>query len=218
MAQVRLTREEATEGIMPRVCMRCGADATITKAKTFSWHPQWADTLIIIGLLCFTPLLIIGIICSIATTVRMRVIVPLCDEHKNHWSWRAWFIYGGLAFFALVGIGCLAFLLSQEGPDQSDLIGFVCVAPAVLGFIWLIAAAIVQSGAIKPAEITDRGITLNKVSPDFVQAMEKDRRADYDDEYRNRPRRDSRDDDRYYEPDGRQPKRPPSDAYRENEH
>ena len=49
MAQVRLwinPRENAIYDL-PRVCMKCGADATSAKLKQFVWYPPW--TIILIG-------------------------------------------------------------------------------------------------------------------------------------------------------------------------
>jgi hypothetical protein len=53
MASVRIGRYEAVEGLLPPVCMKCGAEALLFKKKTFSWHPSWVLLLLIAGLLPF---------------------------------------------------------------------------------------------------------------------------------------------------------------------
>ena len=94
MASVRIGRYEAVEGLLPPVCMKCGAEALLFKKKTFSWHPSWVLLLLIAGLL---PFLIVALV----PTERMTVHAPLCDEHRYHWTWRGLFIWLGFAFFAL---------------------------------------------------------------------------------------------------------------------
>jgi hypothetical protein len=213
MALVRLTREEATEGILPRVCLRCGADASVTRDKVFAWHPQWVDILLLLSLIAFA-FFWVAIILSMALNVRMRVRVPLCDAHKNYFRNRALYLYVGLLFFAMLGIASAAIVFTNQFDDSVGP-GLICGLPIGLGFVWLISAAIVHSGMVKAAEINERGITLTRVSPEFIAALRADRRADYDDE--QRPRREYRDDDKYRDPKEPYPKRPPLDAYREDE-
>src|SRR5262249_27098808 len=147
--------------------------ATIAKNKTFRWHPSWIDTLIVVGLLCFTPLFIAGVVMAFAMSKSMRVAVPLCEAHKNHWLWRTWYILGGFAFFLFAGI--LAFVLvtglSDENREMRGIAGLACVGTAGAGLIWLISAAIIQNGAIRASEITESRITLIRVSPKFVDAV-----------------------------------------------
>src|SRR6516164_2212326 len=111
MAQCRLYKDELDEEnfFLPRMCLCCGAPAVLTKPKTFAWHPQWDDILMILGLVFCTPLFLAGIICAFATTKRMRVPAPLCQKHMNHWAWRAWYIYGGIGVFGLIGFSGLAY-------------------------------------------------------------------------------------------------------------
>jgi hypothetical protein len=188
MARIRLRRYEAREGDLPDVCMRCGADATTTRVKGFSWHPGWVNLLILAGLLPWA-------IVAIVLTKRMRVRAPLCAHHRNHWLWRAWVIYGGLAAAVLLGIGAIvlvAALSNQRGRGRGDdLAGLICVSVAGVGLAWLVTAAVVQMTGIRPTEITDRSITLTGVSPEFVDAVreERQRRDDEEEDFRRRPRR-----------------------------
>jgi hypothetical protein len=217
MALVRLTREEATEGILPRVCLRCGADATVTRERTFSWHPQWVDIFLVLAFISLV-FLWVAVILSIALNVRLRARVPLCDAHKNYFRNRDLFIYGGLVILALAGLVCLAVMIYLWSEiEHSELFSYLCALPLGVALVWLISAAIMQSGTVKATEINDRGITLNRVSREFIDALRYDRRADLDDDDRDRPRREYRDSDRIRDPDAPRPKRPPSDVYREEE-
>jgi hypothetical protein len=170
MATVRLGRYEVKKRLLPPVCLKCGAEATAERRKNFSWSPPWIIILILFGLL---PYAIVAII----LTKRMTVTVPLCDQHKSHWSWRAWFIWGGFILFFILGIGAFVVLVNQEnqrGRGQ-EMAGWLCAGTGIAGLIWLIAAAIVQSTGIRPTEITDNTITLTHVAPDFVTALKEER-------------------------------------------
>ena len=196
MATIRLTRREVEDELLPELCLKCGSTTTTHKSKTFSWHPPWIGVLI---LACLLPYAIVAAI----MTKRMTVVAPLCDQHRSHWLWRTLFLFLGLVFFvilAFVGILLLS-LNNQPGAQQSDLAGLVCGASALSGLIWLIAAAIIQSIAIKPSEITDRSITLTNVSPKFKDALDDDRAREREEEDERPPRRRARPQDDDYDDD-----------------
>ncbi len=193
MAQVRLRWDETRADELPEACMCCGAPAAVHRGRTFSWHPQWVLFLLLAGLL---PFLIVAVI----MTKRMRVEVPLCDAHKNHWLVRTAVTW--TVFIGLLGLGVVAMLLmEQNGPQGNDPVGgYVCAGTLVGLFIWLIAAAVLQSTSIRPVEITADDITLTRVARGFVEALREQRdaardrrRDDYDDEDEDdRPRRQRR--------------------------
>jgi hypothetical protein len=222
MARVRLGRYQVEGERLPAVCMRCGRTADLTRDRTFSWHPPWIDWLIILGLITFWPILLVGLILAAVQTKRMHVAVPLCQSHRNHWLWRAWFIYGGLAVVVALGGGALAFLLAVPPGDQETLTvaGWTCAGTGLVGLVWLLAAAFVQKGAISPAEITDRDISLSRVSPAFKDAVERERDQEdaFDEEERPaRFRRRPEESEGVYDPDAQKRKQPPPDAYRQGE-
>jgi hypothetical protein len=82
-----------------------------------------------------------------------------------------------------------------------------------LFIIWLFVAVFIQQGAIRAAEITDGSITLSKVSPAFIDALEaaRDRRRSRDDwddadeephrERIRKPHRRDHDEPRHYDDD-----------------
>ena len=177
MATVRLGRFEVEQRRLPSVCMQCGTEATVHKRKTFSWHPGWVIILILFGLL---PWIIVALI----LTKRITIEAPLCDRHKGHWSWRNWFIWGGLVFVLCLGAVAIAISASQENQrgGQNQLVGLICGATVVGGLIWLIAAAIIQTVGIRPTEITNNSITLTHVSTAFVDALAEKRTSFKDDE------------------------------------
>src|SRR5262249_37754982 len=72
MADVRLDREEAEDGDLPDVCMRCGGPVDAFIVKTFQWYPAAAAV---------SPLL------RLALTKRMKVTIPLCRQHRGWFQW-----------------------------------------------------------------------------------------------------------------------------------
>jgi len=203
MASVKLGRYEATQGQLPRVCVRCGAPAALVKAKNFSWHPGWVLALILVGLLPY-------VIVALALTKRMRVRVPLCQQHRYHWASRTWLILGGFVFLLALGVGLIALLAALERrPGAADNVGgMLCLGLGVLGLVWLIAAAVAQSTGIRPTEITATRIKLVGVSPGFVEAVDEWREAEEGDEDMGprRPRRRQAGPGQFYDPDA--PRRP----------
>src|SRR5262249_14664962 len=153
MSKVRLGRYEIEHGLLPPLCMRCGAPATTTKRKTFSWSPSWIYVLILFGLLPF-------VIVALILTRRMRIEAPLCAAHQKHWSGRALFLVLGLVGFCAMGLTAMALLPDKPRGAESGLSGLLCIGTLFGGSLWLIAAAVLQATAIHPTEITERSITL----------------------------------------------------------
>jgi hypothetical protein len=168
MANVRLSDYDLDT--LPDVCMKCGATATVRKSKMFSWHPPWVFVLLLIGLLPF-------IIVALIMTKRKTVEVPFCEAHKNHWLWRTLVIVLSFVGIAVVGIVVYSAMMEpagRRGGAGDELIGLLCMA-SVLGLIvWIILVAVLQMTAIRASEITDRGIRLSGVAPEFVSAVEQD--------------------------------------------
>lgn len=175
MARVRISSFEAARRDLPMVCMQCGAGATARRPKRFAWNPSWAYILLLLGLLPF-------ILAALLTTKRMTLDAPLCREHENHWSWRARFIWVGFLLFAVVGAVALTVYTDRDRDMGDALGGLLCAGPIIVGLAWLIAAAVVQHSSIRPEEITDHDIMLVKVSPEFVEALERKREGEHGDD------------------------------------
>jgi hypothetical protein len=203
MAIVKLRNPDRYDDELPDVCMKCGAPATVRKAKTFSWHPGWVYVLLLLGLLPF-------VIVALVMTKRRTVRAPLCDAHRNHWLWRTLVILG--SFFGLFAVAFVVFIASVQ-PDprgaQTDFTGWACLGCVLALFVWVILAAVLSMTAVRAAEITDRSITLVGVSREFADAYyQEDQRTfarDVERTVRERWRQDHGrprpDDDRYREDD-----------------
>jgi len=226
MAIILLYRDEIADGRLPPVCMCCGAPAVLAKDHTFTCHPRWVDFFLlgllaawICGIAAFLFILV-WVIVALATTVRLRVAVPLCHEHRNHWTWRLGYVYAGTGFFAIVGLTALAYVIIQGQKDNvevKDLIGFLCVLPAAIGLAWLVSALVVQYGTIKAIEIKDSRITLSRVSPAFRAAMEAVDAQEDEEHHRERRKRSSKGEERIYDPETRgRYQKSPRDEHRED--
>ncbi len=188
MPTVSLGRYEIEEYDPPEVCMKCGAPSSVVIRRTFSWYPPWVIITILAGLLIYAIL-------AMVLTKRMTVRVPLCEEHKGHWTKRT--------IITLLGfLGVLIFLSLAIAASVSDdvlpEVAYVCWSLTVVLLVaWLILVVVLQQSAIRPTEITDRSITLTGVSAGYIEALREDRGDSYDDDRPRRSRgRDDDDDDR----------------------
>ncbi len=165
MASVHIHRSEAKGGHLPLVCAKCGDPAETTVRKKFSWAPSWVLFLLLVGLLPW-------LIATMIATKRMTVEVPLCERHKNHWSWRSWTVlltlFGGVILCIAVPVSIDA--LSPKVKDDT-LLTMQWAIPVAIGFTWLIAAALISTSAIQAGEITEAEIKLTNVCAAFRDAV-----------------------------------------------
>ncbi|HZT82627.1 MAG TPA: hypothetical protein VFA26_20530 [Gemmataceae bacterium] len=206
MAQVKLSKYEVDRDLLPDICMKCGEPAAVRKKKQFAWYPPWIAILILGGLLPF------AIVATIMTK-RMKVNMPFCEQHRNYWLVRNLYGLIGLGIFLILGVAGFALAMAldihRQGGGESAF-GLICLGWGVLFLAWLVSLVIVQSGNIKPKEITDNTITLVKVHEYFADALDEDRRRDdelaREDDY-DRPARPRRRSEDVYDPDA--PRRRP---------
>ena len=153
----------------PDVCARCGAETTNRVKKTFSWYPPWIIVTFFIGGL---PLYLI---LAIVLRKTYTVAVPLCAEHKGHWTKRL--LLNLLGVFGLLGggiaLGVLFFALGDSDPANRETYAGVGVLTIIGGILaCLVLVVITSTTAIRTTEITDRGIRLAGVGKEFVAAYE----------------------------------------------
>jgi hypothetical protein len=223
MAQVRLwlnPRENAVYDL-PRVCMKCGAEARHFTKKQFSWYPPWVWLLLLCTIWPF-------IIATLILTKRKTVEVPMCDKHRYHFLIRILAGGGVFSFMLVVGFVLMGLVGDDNGPRNGadNLAPFACMGWMVLLLGFVLGFGIYnQLTTIRPTSITDREITLTNVSPVFVRAVEEDDAAlerDVDravEERWQRRRRGERrpDDERYERGDDRPPHRPTDITEREED-
>jgi hypothetical protein len=201
MASIQLRRYEAEEGDLPDVCMRCGAPATERRRRRFTTHPLWVYVLLPFGLVPY-------VIVAAALTEHVRCYTLFCPRHKNHWLVRTLIVWGAfVALLALIVGSFVAVALMERqlsGSMMGDLIGYLCIGSVVLLFCWLVSIPIMQLTAIHPANVTERRLTLKRVSPAFVDAVwdhrERRREEEEQEDYR-RPFQPRRSDSRHVRPE-----------------
>ncbi len=172
--------------------MKCGAPSSVIVPKRFAWTPTTAAGFWWFGLL---GLLISGILALIQTR-RVLVPVPLCEQHKGHWSMRLLINLLGLfvvLVFGIVAVVAVANDVEFFGLDSSF---FVFLAGGVF-VAWIILLTVLHYTAIRTTEITEYQVILTGVSHGYVEALREE--WGYEDGYgrsRRRRRRDDDDDDR----------------------
>lgn len=186
MAQVTIYRDEARAEDLPPLCIVCGEESDLTRVRNFKWQPSWPGVLILLGLIGMIAYAVV----SAVLTKRMRVEVPLCFAHTNHWSWRLWAIWGGLgALAAVTSVGvtvCVQFNLPAPYPG-------VLAAATLSGFFaWAVAALAIQHRAVRPKRITDDFGEFRSVHGAFA-AAHRDLEAEREEAYRRRAARSRRD-------------------------
>jgi hypothetical protein len=203
MADVRLDFYDLDADDLPDVCMKCGAPSSVRPVKTFAWVPVWAR---------FTPWWI-----QVSVTKRRRVPVPLCDQHKHHWTIRILVGLGGLAvFLPLLICGGVMFGSNVDADPHGPLtiLGVLIMALAGIAFLaWLVGLIALSVTAINVIEVTDETITLRNVSPAFTQAYRDMTRGDVPPDVERAAR------EQFRRPGGRPPRQrpddyPPDDKYR----
>jgi hypothetical protein len=181
MPTVWLDRDEAVNGDLPPVCMRCGAEATTIRKQTLSWCPSWVIVLIFIGVL-------IWIIVAAILTKRMTLRAPMCERHAGHWSRFKLFVYGGLLGAVAVLIGGII-LHGETDQTAKAVAGWVVGAGVVCFLIVLFTGAVWQTTLIRAVEITDRDMKVRGVCEEFKLALREQRRAEREVEADEPPRK-----------------------------
>jgi hypothetical protein len=191
MAKVVLRRSETTAGILPEVCMICGAPATRHVNRTFWWAPDWLSILAVLVCLAGGWLAIVIVVLYFALSKRMPVDVPTCDRHSRYWLRRQLFMYVPLGVFFAVSAAVFGYLLGQPGDVNLEYSLGLCYGGTALFVVWLVVAAVRQQSMIRAKEITDGSITLIKVHDRFVAALQELRDRDdlEDEDLELRPRR-----------------------------
>jgi hypothetical protein len=164
VAYIRLHVQQA-DGQLPMVCMRCGEPATLVKTKKMAWFPRWVFLLFLVHLLVL-------VVVALILTKRARLQAPLCEQHRWHWLVRQVFVGLSLLGLAVYVAGLVAFFMNAAPPQADQLAPFVILGGMSLFAVWLIAIIVLQSTAIRAAEITKTHILLAGVSEAFVQAVE----------------------------------------------
>jgi hypothetical protein len=167
MATVRLGRNECENGQLPLVCMRCGAAAENLVQQELSWHDEWLALSLLFGIVPYFLL-------APLHTWRMTIHAPLCSMHRGHWTNRKLFTtFMPIAVFSSA-ISFLAFHNTTLFPGelQDQLKTLTAVGLSLLVLIWVILSVVWDFNIIKIVNIDYHSITLKRVAPAFVAAVQ----------------------------------------------
>ncbi|MFL5340644.1 MAG: hypothetical protein ACJ8F7_10880 [Gemmataceae bacterium] len=194
MTRLRLYKEETRPGVLPLICLVCGRPAVVHVPRTFSWSRPWASFILLVVLVfvCF-PVGIALVLASVLQTRRMTVDCPLCARHRNYWAWRSSWVVLPLLVLASVVIALAILMMMEHLP--LDLFFPVLLTTIVLLGVWTITAVLLSRSVIRPVEITAASITLDPVSPEFAEVVQRERKHG-----RVAPVKPDVDDDDWYDP------------------
>jgi HEAT repeat protein len=166
MPSVQISKTECARDLLPRLCVKCGVATDAHKVRNFAWYPPVLNLALPLGGLPF-------IILMRVFTKRMRVILPLCPDHQNHWLKRGLIL---LPIFIVVAFLASAAFHYAHDTSLPPAAMYAVACTLLAGFVALFF--IVRSTTIRPVRITDRAITLAGVHPDFIASLEKEREDD----------------------------------------
>src|SRR5260221_1413775 len=107
----------------------------------------------------------------------MNVRVPVCQRHRGYWSANKKFLYfaGSLFVFGVLGLILFGLAIEVDKALNGKAGGLMCVALILGPLLWFASIPLLNFIGTRPIEITERSITLTKVSPAFVEAVAEDR-------------------------------------------
>jgi len=165
MARVELSNSVVKRHQLPKLCMRCGAPATIHLDQTFKWVPPWVYFTLLAGPVVLALFILIGV-------TRMQISVPLCEAHKDHWKTRKLLLWSS-TLIAILFICGGRYISGEEFNFPYLLPGFV------LFLVAIIVSTVTHYTAIRASNIRDHGITLTGVSEAFAEAARRAGPANY---------------------------------------
>lgn len=178
MAKVELGWDEINDEALPFVCLKCGRPAKLWMTKRFDWQSSGRGGLNLLGFILFGALYAGA---GAAGHKTYTVKVPLCKAHKNHWRWRAVFIWGvGLTVLASFFIGLAGMESNRNRPG--GLWGYFFGAGFLGLLLWLPMTFVLILTSIRPTYISDDSITLKGVAKGFRERLKALRKAEEESE------------------------------------
>lgn len=143
---------------LPSVCLQCGGPATVLVEQEFEFKQPTSSAL---ALFFF-----FGVI--IWRRPGVRLSLPFCDAHANHWGWRR--VVGWSVFVISMSVSMVALLA-----DHSFGLQLVMVALVISGLV----AVVLDVTSIRASDVSHSGVTLTGVAEEFDQRLQACRDAYY---------------------------------------
>lgn len=194
MAHVRVLRHEAEQGLLPPICVLCGATATGTIPSQFGWRPISRvlaciaiviATMVLAGNLAVmantrfgamtsgAALLGVCLIGCLACVLlwhgrqAMSLCLPACKQHRGYWH-RRQRLQNGITIPFLLFLMLSVLFENRESPILAELIGLGRIAS---GILWLIGSVALHYFSIRPVRIDEQSIILKNVSEGFAKVI-----------------------------------------------
>lgn len=155
----------------PDVCAVCGRHTERRQTKEFSVTKKSATPLIVMFMILFFPL---GIAIAIWATKKMRVTLPVCYRHRNHWLELVLFASLGWVLIPLGAISGVYFggALTFNGNGNYQGGDPMIIIPLCLAGIIAYVGPIIYlaSTRVKSEELTRRGLRIQNVASAFSRA------------------------------------------------
>ncbi len=165
MATIHLSRADAKSGNLPRLCLCCGQPTDRCQEKVLRWVPPW------VYFLFASP--VFGLLVMAFALRRAILLGPLCEQHRNHWHWRAHtFGWNLFAVLVLQGLLCLPWIFWSNRWEMRGILFLVCVAQIALGVGWLMLFLAIWLTSVRASKITKHNVTITNVSFRFAEAFE----------------------------------------------
>lgn len=172
MPRAVLNRQDAEQGRLPMICLACGSVATMRKSIRVRHEPLWVWLFILAGpvALLFYMLALQPLVCQ-----QLRMSVPFCASHANHWKIRDRLIFGvffallGLLVAGFIGVGLLMELLGL-GKNLNLALTIFVYGWLFLLVVWFVAAVWLFWTKIRIVQITEQSLTLTNVAEALVRA------------------------------------------------
>lgn len=145
------------DGVLPSRCVCCNAPATTRMRREFHWYPPWVTVLVIF------PGILIALIVMLALRKRMRMEVPLCDEHRRRRSQR-------ILSCVVWGVGSLL-LLGVSIPTTTGTTMWVLIVGFILSALAALTVGSQMASMLIPRRITQEAGRFKGASPDFLASL-----------------------------------------------
>ena len=171
--EVTLSLDDCEPNALPPVCVKCGAPAEAELKVDLVWFPKW----IIFTLVCGCHLAY-GILYY---TLRKKrtFYAPLCGQHLGVWNWG--YPIGELTAGAVVLLATPVLILSNNvGPESryQFLVFLFALMTCTALFFGGIATVFALTRGITPKLVTDDDLVLQRVAPEFAEAVVAQQDAD----------------------------------------
>jgi hypothetical protein len=195
MAHIRVVRHEAEQGLLPLVCVVCGAASKETVSRKFGWQSKWR---VLCGVLLLIPVgffrlglteysldslfqisprvaFVTGLsVISLAVYLilwgwhTIQVRLPVCETHLQYWA-SSEKRTAALVFLAAM-VTCVIGLLATTAAPMIVIVS-VGIGLTILLLLLSITISVMQFVNMRPTQIDEQSIILKNVSDGFATAV-----------------------------------------------